>query len=298
MGHAVFDLLDVPLFGRPEDDADQFAAHVLIQIGKNDAHRLIEGAAYMYKDYVKNPTITVPVTAFADVHGAPMQRLYNLLCLAYGANSDEFSDVVDKGYLPKSRAPACKMEMAGGRLRVSQTDLSLPRPGTAQRRAEQVMGAICPCPATAEDRSAVARAAAARRRGRATQAAATDDALINETPSRSCGWPAPVQAALKIGESCEMFSAGLAIAMAVQCHGRQIRSLKPARIPRSSARAGDKRPCTLQANRGQHHHRLRGAEPISVARRRGLHRYRRPRAGDALSFAPLLPPRMPPKDEQ
>jgi putative metallopeptidase DUF4344 len=26
MGHAVFDLLDVPLFGRPEDDADQFAA--------------------------------------------------------------------------------------------------------------------------------------------------------------------------------------------------------------------------------------------------------------------------------
>jgi hypothetical protein len=110
MGHAVFDLLDVPLFGRPEDDADQFAAHVLIRIGKNDARQLIEGAAYLYKDYVKNPTVTVPVTAFADVHGAPMQRLYNLLCLAYGANPDEFSDVVDKGYLPKSRVPDCKVE--------------------------------------------------------------------------------------------------------------------------------------------------------------------------------------------
>jgi hypothetical protein len=110
MGHAVFDLLDVPLFGRPEDDADQFAAHVLVRIGKNDARQLIEGAAYLYKDYVKNPTITVPVTAFADVHGAPMQRMYNLLCLAYGANPDEFSDVVDKGYLPKSRVPACRVE--------------------------------------------------------------------------------------------------------------------------------------------------------------------------------------------
>jgi Putative metallopeptidase len=109
MGHAVFDLLDVPLFGRPEDDADQFAAYVLIRIGKNDARQLIEGAAYLYKDYAKNPTVTVPVTAFADVHGAPMQRLYNLLCLAYGANSDQFSDVVDHGYLPKSRVPACKM---------------------------------------------------------------------------------------------------------------------------------------------------------------------------------------------
>jgi hypothetical protein len=110
MGHAVFDLLDVPLFGRPEDDADQFAAHLLIRIGKNDAHQLIEGAAYLYKDYIKNPTVTVPVTAFADVHGAPMQRLYNLLCLAYGADPEEFSDVVDKGYLPKDRVPACKME--------------------------------------------------------------------------------------------------------------------------------------------------------------------------------------------
>jgi hypothetical protein len=110
MGHAVFDLLDVPLFGRPEDDADQFAAYVLIRIGKNDARQLIEGAAYLYKDYAKNPTVTVPVTAFADVHGAPMRRLYNLLCLAYGANSDQFSDVVDNGYLPKSRVPACKME--------------------------------------------------------------------------------------------------------------------------------------------------------------------------------------------
>jgi hypothetical protein len=99
-----------PTLGRPEDDADQFAAHVLIRIGKDDARQLIEGAAYMYKDYVKKPTITVPVTAFADVHGAPMQRLYNLLCLAYGANSDEFSDVVDEGYLPKGRVPACKME--------------------------------------------------------------------------------------------------------------------------------------------------------------------------------------------
>jgi hypothetical protein len=71
MGHAVFDLLNVPLFGTPENDADQFAAHVLMTIGKQDARRLIMGAAYMYKDYFKNPTITVPVTAFADIHGAP-----------------------------------------------------------------------------------------------------------------------------------------------------------------------------------------------------------------------------------
>ena len=110
MGHAVFDLLNVPLFGRPEDDADQFAAHVLIRIGKTNAPQLIKGAAYMYAQYANKPTVTVPVTAFADVHGAPMQRLYNLLCLAYGADPELFADVVDKGFLPKSRVPACKSE--------------------------------------------------------------------------------------------------------------------------------------------------------------------------------------------
>src|SRR5262245_54060002 len=97
MGHAVFDYLDVPLFGRPEDDADQFAAHVLIKIGQQDARRLIEGAAYTYNEYIKNPTVTVRLIAFADVHGAPVQRLYNLLCLAYGADPDAFASVVDKG---------------------------------------------------------------------------------------------------------------------------------------------------------------------------------------------------------
>ena len=110
MGHAVFDLLNVPLFGPPEADADQFAAHTLVTIGQQDAPRLIGGAAYMYQEYFKNPTITVPVTAFADVHGAPMQRMYNLLCLAYGSDPNLFSYVVEKNYVPKGRAPACRRE--------------------------------------------------------------------------------------------------------------------------------------------------------------------------------------------
>jgi Putative metallopeptidase len=110
MGHAVFDLLDIPLFGRPEDAADEFAAHVLLRIGKEDARKLVEGAAYTYTNYVRNPTVTVPVTAFADVHGAPMQRLYNLICIAYGADHDMFADLVGSGFLSKERAPDCRVE--------------------------------------------------------------------------------------------------------------------------------------------------------------------------------------------
>jgi hypothetical protein len=110
MGHAVFDLLDVPLWGGTEQAADQFAAYILLRIGKQDASKLIEGAAYMYKQYVEHPDVTVPVTAFADIHGAPMQRLYNLLCISYGAEPDMFSDLVQRGFLPQARARSCRME--------------------------------------------------------------------------------------------------------------------------------------------------------------------------------------------
>ena len=48
-GHAMFDLLDVPLFGREEDAADQVSAYIILHFGKEEARRLILGTAYGYK---------------------------------------------------------------------------------------------------------------------------------------------------------------------------------------------------------------------------------------------------------
>ena len=109
MGHAMFDYLDVPVFGRAEDAADTFSAYIMLHFGKEDARRLITGAAYSYKIYVEAPTVTVPLKAFSDVHGAPVQRFYNLLCLAYGADANLFADVATK-YLPKERSNDCEHE--------------------------------------------------------------------------------------------------------------------------------------------------------------------------------------------
>ena len=47
---------------------------------------------------------------FADEHGTPAQRFFNLLCIAYGADPKLFSDVVEKGFLPEDRAVGCKRE--------------------------------------------------------------------------------------------------------------------------------------------------------------------------------------------
>jgi hypothetical protein len=110
MGHAVFAALDVPLFGREEDAADAFATYLILKVGKSDARRLLKGAAYTYQKYLAGPRITAPVTAFADEHGAPLQRYYNMLCIALGAMPEDFSDIVDKGGLPASRARRCRNE--------------------------------------------------------------------------------------------------------------------------------------------------------------------------------------------
>ena len=121
MGHALFDTLNVPLLGRPEDAADEFATYMMLSFGKQDARRLIHGAAYGYKDYLRNPKVTVPLHAFSDAHGAPLQRFYNLLCIAYGADQETFGDLADhqhltetralfQGHLPQGRARGCRIE--------------------------------------------------------------------------------------------------------------------------------------------------------------------------------------------
>ena len=110
MGHAMFDILQVPIFGNAEDAADHFATYIMLQFGKDQARGLITGAALSYKKYVMGPQVTAPLVAFSDAHAAPAQRFFNLLCLAYGANQELFSDFVTKGYLPEARARGCKGE--------------------------------------------------------------------------------------------------------------------------------------------------------------------------------------------
>ena len=109
-GHALFDLLRVPVLGREEDAADQVAAYIALQLGKDQARRQIAGVAYAYKTEVEADTTPLTMTRFADVHGTPAQRFYNVLCIAYGADAQLFGDMVAKGYLPKERAEDCKGE--------------------------------------------------------------------------------------------------------------------------------------------------------------------------------------------
>jgi hypothetical protein len=103
-GHAVSNLLRLPVLGREEDTADQIAGFVSLQFGRDVARTLIKGEAYSW--HVRQGS-----SRFWGVHSTGLQRRHMYLCLAYGKDPDGFSDFVTKfGWLPHERAANCANE--------------------------------------------------------------------------------------------------------------------------------------------------------------------------------------------
>jgi hypothetical protein len=64
------------------------------------------------KNYKQNPAVEKRLEKYSSVHGLPEQRFYNFLCLASGADSKLFADVVENGFLPKRRERECPSHAA------------------------------------------------------------------------------------------------------------------------------------------------------------------------------------------
>jgi len=109
-GHAVFNMLQIPVLGREEDAADQFAAYIMLRLSKDEARKMILGSAYHHTVQMPGPQVTVARQIFSDEHATPAQRAYNILCTAYGADKKLFTDIVEKEFLPKGRAEICERE--------------------------------------------------------------------------------------------------------------------------------------------------------------------------------------------
>jgi hypothetical protein len=104
-GHAVSNLLQLPVLGREEDTADQIAAFVMLQFGRDVARILIKGEAYGWNQSERR---NLPM--YWDVHSTALQRQHTYLCLAYGRDPEAFEEFVKLGWLPRSRAENCTQE--------------------------------------------------------------------------------------------------------------------------------------------------------------------------------------------
>jgi hypothetical protein len=109
LGHAVFDIQEIPVLGREEDAADQIAALLMVQFGTEVARVTIKGAAAS-RDMRSQMEAQLNFPYY-DEHSTSLQRLATFLCIAIGSREGAaFKDFVDAGLLPASRIENCPNE--------------------------------------------------------------------------------------------------------------------------------------------------------------------------------------------
>ncbi|MEE9454498.1 MAG: DUF4344 domain-containing metallopeptidase [Paracoccaceae bacterium] len=107
-GHALIDLLKLPVFAREEDAADSFALVLTERIHPAARAEQITWASadqYVQLDRGYEPD-------FADSHSPNMVRFFTLICLYYGGNVDKRDDFAEDNNLPEDRAETCEGERA------------------------------------------------------------------------------------------------------------------------------------------------------------------------------------------
>ncbi len=87
VAYAVFDQLQIPVWGRADDAADRLAALTMMQFGDKVAFTTIIGTARFFQ--LSNHAWTG--TDFSAETSPEAQRFYNYLCIAYGGDPITFS---------------------------------------------------------------------------------------------------------------------------------------------------------------------------------------------------------------
>ena len=101
LGHALIDVLQLPVVGKEEDAVDQFSAIILLNSEAQDlAEKTILNAADWFGIKPKIPAW--------DEHAPNDVRFYYLVCLVYGSDSQKYQALTK--ILPSDRANRCSRE--------------------------------------------------------------------------------------------------------------------------------------------------------------------------------------------
>ena len=106
LGHALVDVLDLPITGREEDAVDQLSTLVLLSAGEEGREAALTGAVW----FGLRASAATGQLPFWDEHSLDEQRFYNILCLVYGSDPESGHYLVEEGLLPQERAIRCPNE--------------------------------------------------------------------------------------------------------------------------------------------------------------------------------------------
>ncbi len=106
MGHALIDILQLPVFGQEEDAADVLSVLLIHDLYEEEAAvGIIYDAAFGFLGEAEE---NAPI--YWGVHGPDLQRYYTMVCLFYGANPEAREELAIELELPEERAETCPEE--------------------------------------------------------------------------------------------------------------------------------------------------------------------------------------------
>lgn len=115
LGHAIIGVNNVPITGREEDVADQFAVFYSVYFVEPRNIPVILPTVWLFRLMAKKSDVASAnqdqlKRLMADEHSLDSQRIYNMACWAYGANPQRGAIAANFVGLPKERGDRCSNE--------------------------------------------------------------------------------------------------------------------------------------------------------------------------------------------
>src|SRR5262249_59751436 len=104
--------VELPVLGREEDAADEFAIVRLLSVGTAFTHRVLADATEGWFFSARRDRKEGEPLAFYDEHSLDQQRAYEVVCLMYGHDPNAMADLAKEMKLPDDRRESCKRDYA------------------------------------------------------------------------------------------------------------------------------------------------------------------------------------------
>lgn len=110
LGHALIDVLDLPVTGKEEDAVDQLSTVLLADSTDEGEQAAVDGARFFYLSSSQDGDRPLDEEDFADAHSLDRQRFYYILCMLYGHDPVRYTYLLREHILPEDRATECEEE--------------------------------------------------------------------------------------------------------------------------------------------------------------------------------------------
>jgi hypothetical protein len=112
LAHVAIDDFELPVLGRDEDAADDYAVMRMLTVGTAFSQRVLAEAARGWFLSDRRDRKDGEPLAYYDDHGLDQQRAYNIVCLTFGSDPAKFMDLANRLKLPEDRQGTCPNDYA------------------------------------------------------------------------------------------------------------------------------------------------------------------------------------------